>query len=256
MQIEGLKWPPRPEAYYLDADEHRPVTQGDVFADVPFAKNRRASKLTDNPNTTHERRLVAIMGYTCDLYSLQTGELGKVQVVAPVIEATAAGIPDDWAGAFNFAPLPDLLGDGKMYAVDLRAASNIDSFYLVPAKRVRCLSELGWAAFRQRLGLSSTRLINHLDDLRSVAEDVWREVELWERWNRSGRKPAAFQAWLTEPQAKLGGFTRRTVLYRGALSEVLADLQRELALPFTAKKAPPAAKRTARKAAEPTAKPD
>lgn len=234
MQLDGLQWPPRPEEYYLDSDEHRPVTQGDVFADVPFAKNRRASKLSDDPNTTHERRLVAVMGYTCDLYNTQTGELGKVQVVAPVIEAGAGGIPDDWAGAFNFVPLPDLLGDGAMYAVDLRAASNIDAFYLVPVNRVRSLSELGWAAFRQRIGLSSMRIVNHLDDLRNVGIDVWREVELWERWNRSGRKPAAFGAWLDEPQGKLAGFTRRSLLYRGATSEILADLERELDRPLPA----------------------
>jgi hypothetical protein len=140
----------------------------------------------------------------------------------------AAGTPEDWAGAFNFAPLPDLLGDGKMHAVDLRAASNIDAFYLVPAQRVRCLSELGWAAFRQRIGLSSMRIINHLDDLRNVGVDVWREVELWERWNRSGRKPAAFQAWLDQPEGNLGGFTRRSLLYRGVTSEILAVLEREL----------------------------
>lgn len=226
MQIEGLAWPPQPEVYYLDADEYRPVTQGDVFADVPFTKARRASKITDDPNTTHERRLVAVMGYTCDLYNEQTGVLGKVQVVAPVIEATTAGIPDNWAGAFNFVPLPDLLGDGKMYAADLRVTSNVDAFYLLPKKRVRCLSEIGWAAFRQRIALSSTRTIHHLDDLCSAGEDVWREIHLWERWNRSGGAPAAFQRWLDEPQGKLGGFTRRHLLYRGMLGEVLADLER------------------------------
>lgn len=226
MQIEGLQWPPQPEVYYLDADEHRPVTQGDVFADVPFTKARRASKITDNPNATYERRLVTVMGYTCDLYNEQTGALGKVQVVAPVLEATAAGIPDSWAGAFNFVPLPDLLGDGKMYAADLRVTSNVDAFYLGTTNRVRCLSEIGWAAFRQRIGLSSTRTIHHLDDLRSAGEDVWREIRLWERWNRSGRDPVAFQRWLDEPQGKLGGFTRRHLLYRGMLGEILADLER------------------------------
>ncbi|HLF41306.1 MAG TPA: hypothetical protein VI854_07520 [Acidimicrobiia bacterium] len=255
MQVDGLRWPLEPEEYYLATDEHRPVTQGDVFADVPFAKNKRASKLTDNPNTSHERRLVAVLGYTCDLYNEQTGELGKVQVVAPVIDATKAGIPPDWAGAFSIAPLPDLYGDGKMYAVDLRAASNIDAFYLVPAKRVRCLSELGWAAFRQRIGLASMRVVNHLDDLLAVGYDTWREIELWERWNRAGLQPSAYQPWLDQPQAKLGGFTRRVLLYRGAIAEVTADLDREItATPPTPKKTP-AAKRTARKPAGPKEEP-
>ncbi|MGH8994410.1 MAG: hypothetical protein ACRDZ7_23115 [Acidimicrobiia bacterium] len=249
MQVDGLRWPLEPEEYYRATDEHRPVTQGDVFSDVPFAKNKRASKLADDPNATHDRRLVAVLGYTCDLYNEQSGQLGKVQIVAPVIDATKAGIPEDWAGAFSLAPLPDLLGDGKMYAIDLRAASNIDSFYLVLANRVRCLSELGWAAFRQRIGLASTRVVNHLDDLLAAGQDTWREIELWEQWNRAGLQPSAFQAWLDQPQAKLGGFTRRTVLYRGAMSEVAADLEREIAVPAAPKKPP--AKRTARKSAGP-----
>lgn len=90
-------------------------------------------------------------------------------------------------------------------SLNLRVASNIDAFYLVPANRVRCLSELGWAAFRQRIGLSGMRIVNNLDDLRNVGLDVWREVELWERWNRSGRRPGAFQSWLDEAHGKLGG---------------------------------------------------
>jgi hypothetical protein len=230
VQIEGLTWPPRPEEYYLAADEHRPVTQGDVFADVPFAKNKRASKFEDPPNTSYDRRLVAVMGYTCDLYT-DAGVLAKVQVVAPVVNAERAGIPDDWDGAYNFAPLPDLLGDGAMHAVDLRAASNIDGYYLDPTRRVRCLSELGWAAFRQRIGLSAMRVVNHLDDLAAVGVDVWREVELWERWNRAGRSPATFQAWLDQRQATLGGFTRRRLLYQGMVLEVSAALDDELASP-------------------------
>jgi hypothetical protein len=164
------------------------------------------------------------MGYTCDLYNLQTGALNKVQVVAPVVRARAVGIPDSWAGAFNFAPLPDLLGDGEMYAVDLTVASNIDAFYLDTVNRLRCLSEMGWAAFRQRIQLSSTRGIQHLDDLRRAGEDVWRELEVWERWNRSGRSPALFQAWMDDPQGNLGGFTRRDLLNRGMIGEVVADL--------------------------------
>jgi hypothetical protein len=239
--VADLAWPPSAEDYYINADASRPVTQGDVFDDVPFAKNKRASKVTDDPNTSYERRPCIVLGYTCDLYT-DAGTLAKVQVVAPVIEAAKVGIPDDWDGAFNFAPLPDLRGDGVMHAADLRAASNIDAFYLDRTKRVRCLSELGWAAFRQRLGLSHARVLNHLDDLVAVGEDVWREIALWERWNREGRKSEAFQTWLDQHHAGLGGFPLRALLYRGMVNEVSAALEAELAQSDTAGSGATAAK--------------
>jgi hypothetical protein len=225
--IEGLSWPLRPEEYYLDGGVHRPVMQGDIFEDVPFAKNKRASKFEDLPNTSYDRRAVAVLGYPCDIYN-PDGRLARVQVVAPVIDAERAGIPPDWDGAFTVAPLPDLYGDARMFAVDLRVATNIDAFYLEPAKRVRCLSELGWAAFRQRLGLASTRLVNHLNDLMAVGADIWLEMELWQRWNEAGAQPNDFQAWLDRRDANLGGFTRRALLYRGMRSDVLAALEGEL----------------------------
>lgn len=225
MQIEGLPWPPTASTYYLATDEHRPVCQGDVFSDVPFLKGKRGNRLQDAPNTVYDRRHVAVMGYTCDIYN-ERGTLNKVQVVAPVVEAERIGIPGNWAGAFNFAPLPDLLGDGKMYAVDLTVMSNIDAFYLPVGNRVRSLSEIGWAAFRQRIELSATRAIHHIDDLRRAGEDVWNELSLWEAWNRSGRPPSEFQLWLDEPQTSFGGFTRRELLHRGIKQEIFADLPR------------------------------
>ncbi|MHB8452447.1 MAG: hypothetical protein ACYDAQ_18640 [Mycobacteriales bacterium] len=132
----------------LAAGPARPVMQGDVFDGARFVKAKRASKWADPPNVTAERRLVAVLGYPCDIYA--GGRLARVQMVAPVIDAAKAGIPENWDGAFTAAPLPDLLGDGRMFAVDLRAAANIDAFYLDTGNRQRCLSELGWVG--QRFG--------------------------------------------------------------------------------------------------------
>lgn len=221
----GLSWPLSPDEYYLPAGPARPVMQGDVFDDVPFTKARRGSKVGDPPNVISARRMVAVLGYPCDIYS--AGQLVKVQCVAPVVNAAKVGIPPNWDGAFTMAPLPDLLGDGQMYAVDLRACSNIDSFYLNPQSRKRCLSELGWAAFRQRLGLASTRLLNHIDDLAAVGAELWQEMALWQRWNETGRSPAAFQHWLDQSEANLGGFSRRAVLGRGMYTAVNSSLDAE-----------------------------
>lgn len=222
----GLSWPPEPDEYYLPAGPARPVMQGDVFKDVPFLKGRRGSKLTDDPNVVIERRPVAVLGHPCDMYA--HGKLVKVQLVAPVVDAEKAGTPADWDGAFTVGPLPDLYGDGRMWAADLRVAANIDAFYLDTANRVRCLSELGWAAFRQRVGLASTRLLNHLSDLVAVGSEVWHEMEMWQRWNETERPSADFQVWLDGKEMNLGGFSRRAALSRGMHDVVRASLEREL----------------------------
>lgn len=224
----GPSWPPRPEDYYLPGGAARPVMQGDVFADVPFVKAKRASKISDPPNTVADRRLVVVLGYPCDIYA--GGKLAKVQTIAPVIDAERAGIPADWDGAFTVAPLPDLLGDGRMHAADLRTAANIDAFYLDVAHRVRCLSEFGWAAFRQRLGLASTRLLNHLSDLVTVGTETWQEMGMWQRWNEAGRNATEFQGWLDGRESNLGGFSRRSALGRGMHDVVRSSLEAELGL--------------------------
>lgn len=222
-----LSWPPTSDEYYLPAGAARPVMQGDVFDLVPFVKAKRGSKPTDPPNISSTRRLVAVLGYPCDIYS--GGRLARVQTVAPVTDATAVGVPANWDGAFTFAPLPDLLGDGRMYAVDLRAAANIDAFYLDRVNRKRCLSELGWACFRQRIGLAGTRLLNHLSDLTAVGNAIWVEMSLWQTWNESGRDQEDFPAWLDTPEADLGGFTRRAALDRNMYDLVSASLKADLA---------------------------
>lgn len=224
----GLLWPLNPDDYYLPADRHRPVMQGDVFTDVPFVKAKRANKLTDSPAMSSEPRTVAVLGYTCDIYNCDTWRLGKVQTIALIVNAEKAGIPEHWDGAFQFAPLPDLFGDGVMHAVDLRATANIDAFYLDVSRRQRCLSELGWATFRQRLGLASTRLLNHLSDLTAVGSSLWQEMDLWTRWNQSGRAAPDFQRWLDEREADLGGFTRRAALNRGMQKTVSESLSNAL----------------------------
>lgn len=226
LGADGLDWPPQADEYFLPAGQHRPVMQGDVFDRVPFVKGARGNSLSDPPNMSAKPGLVVVLGYPCDSYL--NGRLAKVQLVAPVRSAERLGIPENWDGAFTFAPLPDLLGDGQMYAADLRVAANIDAFYLDRHSRVRSCSELGWAAFRQRIGLASTRLLNHLDDLVSVGREVWDEMELWQRWNESGADDRQFQAWLDAREANLGGFTRRAALSRGMTDVIRASLEKEL----------------------------
>lgn len=220
----GLQWPLSPDDFYLPANHHRPVMQGDVFTDVPFVKAKRGNKLTDSPAVSSERRTVAVLGYPCDIYNSATWKLAKVQTIALVVNADKVGIPENWDGAYQFAPLPDLFGDGVTHAVDLRATANIDAFCLDVSQRQRCLSELGWATFRQRLGLARTRLLNHLSDLTNVGSSLWQEMDLWTQWNQAERSAPDFQRWLDEREVDLGGFTRRIALYRGMHETVRESL--------------------------------
>ena len=88
--------------------------------------------------------------------------------MAAVVDAEKAGIPINWDGAFTLAPLPDLLGGGAAYAVDLRTASNVDASYLAPERRIQSLTEDGWAIFRQRMILCDTRALIPLPALKTV----------------------------------------------------------------------------------------
>jgi hypothetical protein len=218
-------WPPTPDEFYLPSDPSRPVFQGDVFDDVPFVKAKLNNAPARDPNVDVERRRVAVLGYPCDLY--QQGRLVTVQPVALVRSAERIGIPDNWAGAFTYSPLPDLRGEGD-HAVVLQAVGSVDARFLVRDKRLASLSEVGWAVFRQRLALCATRMLIPLDDLTQAGRATWQELELWTRWNESGRDERQFTGWLDGVDPAAGGFARRDVLERGSYATVLRLLQQEL----------------------------
>jgi hypothetical protein len=222
-----MPWPPSRDEFFLVNNQHRPLFQGDVFGNVPFTKARFNNKPEDDPNVAVERRMVVVIGYPCDLY--MNGQPVKVQSVAPVVEATKVGIPPDWSGAYTYAPLPDLLGDGKPYAAALSAVSNIDARYLVRSGRVASLSRLGWATFRQRLVLCSSRSVLLIEDLDAGGAATWEELELWTRWCETGLPEKDFTAWLEDRPVTLGGFSRRQALEQGMGVQISGLLAKHLA---------------------------
>ena len=215
-------WPPSPADLYIPRDPIRPVFQGDIFDDVPFVKARSAGRVDLDPNVAIERRMIAVIGYPCDVYD--GGRLVKVQAIAPVVDAAKRGIPTSWDGAFNLFPLPDLRGDGHMYAVDFRATSNVDASYLARENRLVSLSQTGWGLFRLRLVLSLTRVVVSASVWDTTGQALWKEFDLWTQWCTAGANEETFQTWLDEPCAHLGGFTRRSLLHRGQHDQVERDL--------------------------------
>lgn len=204
-------WPPTRAEFFRQPSPSRPLFQGDIFADVPIVKARAGGSPSTPPNVTVERRTVALMGYPCDIYS--GGVFARTQMVAVVREARKVGVPDNWEGGFTACPLPDLFEDGALWAVDFLAVSPVDRSYLRTENRIGCLSEFGWAFFRQRLVLCLTRTMIPLDPLEAVGKATWQEIEMWQEWNSRGHNTDEFQAWLDSFDVKLG-FTRRTALAR------------------------------------------
>jgi hypothetical protein len=219
-----MPWPPDPSEMYLPASAARPVFQGDVFHDVPFTQARAGNRAPDgDPSVVIKRRTVAVTTYPCEMYD-PDGTMGRAQAVAAVRSAEGITIPPNWDGGWTYGPLPDLYGDGQLYVVDFRAVANIDRSYLVRSKRVRSLSEYGWAIFRQRRALHETRAAIHLEDLLQVGTPTWQEITLWQRWTESGRPEGDFQAWLSTASPNLGGLSRRRALERGMSHQVGSEL--------------------------------
>jgi hypothetical protein len=220
------EWPPSRAEFFLPNNAYRPVFQGDIFTDVPFVKAKFNNNAATDPNIVVERRMVAVIGYPCDLYA--NGKLVLIQCVAPIINATNVNIPQNWAGAYTHIPLPDLLGNGTPWAVSLQATANVDARYLLRQNRIASLSEFGWAFFRQRLSLCSTRGMLITEDLTAGGRVTWAETELWSDWCTAGNNETDFDAWLDTTDARLSGFTRRKALEQGMITQVRGMLHTDI----------------------------
>jgi hypothetical protein len=219
-----VDWPPSPGDLYLGDPGPRAIFQGDIYADVPFAKIAAGNTADSDPNASYKRRHIAILLHPCYVVDNDNVTPIRSQPIAMVYEATPAGlaIPNNWEGVLGVCPLPDLVGDGSMWVVDFRKISTVDRFYLQPERRVRCLSELGWAHFRQRMVVAATRGLNAIEDLIEVGEATWLESELETNWARAGRAPRDFHAWLNSSAEG-----DRYESWRDALDDRQFDLVRE-----------------------------
>jgi hypothetical protein len=193
-----VDWPPPAGELYLDDPGPRAIFQGDVYGDVPFAKIGAGDSVASDPKATYKRKHVATLLHPCYIVDGDNVTVIKSQPIALVYDAGPAGLamPEDWQGVLGVCPLPDLMGDGSMWVVDFRKITSVDRSYLRADQRVRCLSELGWAHFRQRMIGAGTRGLNDLEDLLEVGAAAWVESELETDWVRAGRTRREFHDWL------------------------------------------------------------
>lgn len=209
--------------------------QGDVYRDVPFTKAGGGNNPPESepPLSAGRRRHVATLLHPCDIVSEDNVTPLNQQPVAMVYDAAASGlsISDGWErvpGAM--CPLPDLNGDGRMWVVDFRKITVINRSYLPADRRVRSLSEFGWALFRQSYMRAATRAELSIDDLEVIGKTTWIESEMETHWTtaRGEAERSAFHEWLNGFEPESGYASRRRALEAGEVDLVWELLYEEL----------------------------
>jgi hypothetical protein len=221
--------------YLHDHGFARAIFQGDIYRDVPFTK----ASAGDNPPETDpklnasKRRHVATLLHPCVIVDRDNVTPINAQAVVAVYDAAKNGlrIRDDWEEVpFDVCPLPDLNGDGKMWVADFRMITTVHRSYVPPANRVRCLSELGWAVFRQRYIRSVTRGEFPIERLMGIGRAAWVESVMETHWVRTLDEDArrAFHEWLDASDGRGLYPSRRRAIYAGDEETVWDELREEV----------------------------
>jgi hypothetical protein len=175
----------------------RPLSQGDVFLDIPLLR-------AATPNARHAGQWVAhvksgpnalgmLVTHPCSSRSRSTHALKESVSIAPVMRCPE-GFEAPWPGYYEYFPLPGLRG-GQDHVADLSAVCPVRSEYLRD-RRVACLNAEGIAALFHRLAMNSSRLDRVPDHFASEADRLHFEVTLWEIWAEARNDEDGFQDWL------------------------------------------------------------
>lgn len=243
-----MEFPTDPYLYRQD-DPHagpaRPISQGDVFINIPLAgpatPDPRHAGVWKGTAKMGKKAMGILVTHPCASRSRRTFQLEDVVAIAPIGKCPHDWGPP-WEGNFRHFPLPRLRG-GNDYAADLNAVCPVPSAAL-EGQRIATLNETGLVALFHRLALNQLRYPEVPTHFRVEAHKLSVEIELWERWTQSRGTEDGFQDWLNEPfggqpledehgtlipgSGEPTGETRRQVLgaYREAL---IAELEQTLA---------------------------
>ena len=145
----------------------RPLSQGDVFLDIPILRaavpDPRHAGQWKASIKVGPKALGMLVTHPCSSRARHTGVLESVSI-APVLPCPK-GFEMPWDGFYEYFPLPGLK-DGQDYAADLSAVCPIQTQHLAD-RRIACLNEQGLAALFHRLALNSSRLDRIPDHLLS-----------------------------------------------------------------------------------------
>jgi hypothetical protein len=194
-----------PEDLYLDhqdaphARQGRPLSQGDVFVDIPLVRAAKHSETRANqfiaPTKIGPNALGMLVTHPCSSRSRSTHALKESVSIAPVRKCPK-DFRQPWTGYYEYFPLPGLR-DGEDYVADLAAICPVRSEYL-SGHRIACLSAAGLAALFHRLAVNSSRLDRIPDHFAPEAERLSTETDLWELWVAKRNTEDGFQEWLDE----------------------------------------------------------
>lgn len=151
-----------------EVSPHRPILQGDVFADVEIGG-------------LETKGTIIVVSHPC---TMRTGATLKSRLQAARVRADGPPIRlEDWAdGHFRAMPLPGLKGNSTNASAVLSEIGLVQASDLKLDHRIACLSEAGIYLLQQRLVFCLTRVRIGLDTLAEASRHVLDEVDLLEEW--------------------------------------------------------------------------
>ena len=244
----GVKLPADLYLYREDeplAGPHRPISQGDVFLDIPLVgpaqphPKQEGTWVASKPRTG-PKALGLFVTHPCASRSRTTFALSPVVSIAPVVKCPQNWGPP-WDGWYDYFPLPNLR-DGVNYVAKLSEVCPVPTAAL-SGRRIACLTGQGLEALFHRLAMNALRFPETPVHYRTEAARLTNEITLWERWVDARGSEDGFQGWLDEPfggqprenamgeiipeSAVPSGESRRAVLV-WSFDEVAAELEAEL----------------------------
>ena len=199
-----MSYPTEPYLHRSDephAGQYRPLSQGDVFVDIPLVGPAQPDP--KQPGTwrapkarTGPKALGLFVTHPCASRSRATHELARFVSVAPVVKCPSNWGPP-WDGYYEYVPLPGLRG-GEDYVAKLGETCSVPSAAL-DGRRIACLNQEGLEALFQRLAMNSLRFPETPMHYRTEAARLTNETTLWERWANHHKTEQGFQDWLDEP---------------------------------------------------------
>lgn len=198
-----MRFPDEPYRYLErepQAGPCRPISQGDVFINIPLAgpavADTRHEGVWKGTAKTGPKAIGILVTHPCASRSRRTFQLEEVVALAPIGKCPSRWGPP-WTGSYRHFPLPGLR-DGADYAADLNAICPVPSAAL-EGRRIACLSEAGLVALFHRLALNQLRYPEIPTHFQVEAHKLNTEIDLWERWVQVRGTEDGFQEWLNEP---------------------------------------------------------
>lgn len=196
---------PRAPYLYREDEPHagpaRPLSQGDVFLDIPLVgpaqphPRQEGTWVAPKPRTGPSA-LGLFVTHPCGSRSRGTHALNPFLSIAPVVKCPTNWGPP-WEGWYEYFPLPSLR-NGEDYVAKLSEVCPVPSAAL-EGSRIACLSGDGLRALFHRLAMNSLRFPETPLHYGIEAERLTTEINLWERWTSHQGSHDGFHEWLDEP---------------------------------------------------------